>query len=100
MSVHLADLSSVKNYKVRLEFTGPLDPSSLAQEMPYVSLLEEIAQPRTRIRRFLTGWADTSSSPGRRFGALAMRPHREASSGASAALVQSRGRALSQRCAH
>jgi hypothetical protein len=42
MSMHLADLSKVENYTVRLEFTVPLEPSLLAQKMPYVSLLDEI----------------------------------------------------------
>ncbi len=42
MSSHLADLSNVADYKVRLEFTAPLEPDLLTQEMPYVSLLDEI----------------------------------------------------------
>src|ERR1039458_7643284 len=42
MTVHLADLSNVARYAVRIEFTEPLEPYLLAQEMPYVSLLEEI----------------------------------------------------------
>ena len=42
MTVHLADLSTVSRYAVRIEFTEPLEPYLLAQAMPYVSLLEEI----------------------------------------------------------
>jgi hypothetical protein len=40
MTVHLADLSNVSRYAVRIEFTEPLEPYLLAQEMPYLSLLE------------------------------------------------------------
>ena len=43
MRVHLGDLSSAPEYRVRLEFTAPLDPSLVAQGMPFVSLLDEIA---------------------------------------------------------
>jgi hypothetical protein len=42
MIVHLADLSNVAAYKVRIEFTEPLEPYLVAQKMPYVSLLDEI----------------------------------------------------------
>ena len=37
MTVHLADLSNVSRYAVRIEFTEPLKPYLLAQEMPYVA---------------------------------------------------------------
>jgi hypothetical protein len=42
MRIHLADLSAATDYKVRLEFTAPLEPSIIAEGMPFVSLLDEI----------------------------------------------------------
>jgi hypothetical protein len=42
MGIHLGDISSVSEYRVRIEFTPPLDPSLLAEGMPFVSLLTEI----------------------------------------------------------
>ncbi len=42
MTSYLADLSSVLEYRVRLEFTPPLDPLLLVEGIPFVSLLTEI----------------------------------------------------------
>jgi len=42
MMAHLGDLSSALDYRVRLEFTPPLEPNLLVQGMPFVSVLTEI----------------------------------------------------------
>src|SRR5689334_19364625 len=42
MTAHLGDLSGAAEYRVRLEFTIPLEPIGLLDRMPYASLLTEI----------------------------------------------------------
>lgn len=77
VSTHLGDLSSQSEYRVRLEFTQCLDPSILADGLPYVSLLTEIEanssdsdadELRERYGRIPYGsplyWWETHSSSG------------------------------------
>jgi hypothetical protein len=42
MTSYFADLSSILEYRVRIEFTPPMDPLLLAEGVPFVSLLTEI----------------------------------------------------------
>jgi hypothetical protein len=42
MTPYLADLSSVVEYRVGLEFTSSMDPYLIAEKIPFASLLTEI----------------------------------------------------------